>query len=152
MPSGGRGQRGRRDSPDWRVEETLFAARSNIAYTHGAFADAARFAEQAANIARSGGDLADASLQLSLAMSGHLLVGAAPEALPLAREALALARQVGAPALIATGLLALGVAIAQTDPERARECLRESLELSTALGYQSPLDLVCRVRNSLDKL
>ena len=73
-------------------------------------------------------------------MSGHLLVGAAPEALPLAREALALARQIGAPALIATGLLALGVAIAQTDPERARECLRESLELSTALGYQSPLD------------
>ena len=47
---------GRRDSPDWRVEETICAARSNIAYTHGAFADAARFAEQAANIARSGGD------------------------------------------------------------------------------------------------
>ena len=32
--------------------------------------------------------------------------------------------------------------VAETDPEQARACLRESLELSTALGYQSALDLV----------
>ncbi len=135
----------RRDIPDWRVEETICAARSNIAYTHGAFADAARLSEQAAGLARAGGDLADASLQLGLAASGHLLIGAAPEAVPLAREALALARKIGAPALIATSLLALGVAIAQTDPDRARACLRESLELSTALGYQNWIDHVWAV-------
>ncbi len=43
----------RRDTPDWRVEETVCAARSNIAITTGAFADAARLAEQAAGIARA---------------------------------------------------------------------------------------------------
>ena len=55
---------------------------------------------------------------------------------PLAREALTLARQIGDPALIASGLLAVGITVVETDPEQARACLRESLELSTALGYQ----------------
>jgi hypothetical protein len=128
----------RRGTPDWRVEETICAAQSNIAITTGAFADTARFAEQAAGIARAGGDLADASLQLAIAAGGHLLVGDPPRAAELAREALALARQIGAPALIATSLLALGMA----DPDQARACLRESLELSTRLGYQSALDLI----------
>ena len=32
--------------------------------------------------------------------------------------------------------------VVETDPEQARACLRESLELSTALGYQGALDLV----------
>src|ERR1700759_4245229 len=36
----------RRDTPDWRVEETLCATRQNIAITTGAFEDAARLAEQ----------------------------------------------------------------------------------------------------------
>ena len=91
-------------------------------------------------LARTGGDLADASLQLGLAASGYLFVGDAPRAVPLAREALTLARQIGDPALIASGLLAVGMTVAETDPDRARACLRESLELSTALGYQSGLD------------
>ena len=71
-----------------------------------------------------------------------MLIGDAPGAVPLANEALALARQIGAPALIATGLLAVGAAVAGTDPGQARACLRESRELSTALGYQSALDHV----------
>jgi hypothetical protein len=132
----------RRDTPDWRVEETLCAARQNIAITTGAFAEAGRLAEQAAGIARAGPDLADASLELTIAVACHLLVDDAPRAVPLARQALALARQVGAPALIATGLLAVGLAVADTDPGQARACLRESRELSTTLGYQSAIDLV----------
>jgi len=131
----------RRDSPDWRVEATVCAARSNIANTRGALAEAADFAEQAAGLARAGGDLADASIQLTIAVGGHVFAGDAAAAVPLAREALALARQTGAPALIATGLLAVGVAVADTDPSQARACLRESRELSTALGYQSAFDL-----------
>jgi predicted ATPase/class 3 adenylate cyclase len=127
-------------TPDWRVEETICAARQNIATTRGAFADAARLAKRAAGIARAGGDLADASVELTFAVVGHLLVGDAPGAVLLAREALALARQVGAPALIATGLLAVGAAVADTDPGQARARLRESRELSTALGYQSAVD------------
>src|SRR6185369_9394971 len=85
------------DPPDWRVEEDILAARANNAMTAGAFADTARLAEQAAGIARAGGDLADASLELTFAVAGHLMVGDAPAAVPLANEALALARQAGAP-------------------------------------------------------
>jgi hypothetical protein len=59
---------------------------------------------------------------------------------PLAREALTLARQIGAPALIATGLLIVGTSVVETDPEQARAYLRESLELSTALGHQTWVD------------
>jgi predicted ATPase/class 3 adenylate cyclase len=131
-----------RDTPDWRVEETICATRSNIAFTTGAFADAARLAEQAAGLARAGGDLADASLELGIAAAGQVLVDDAARAVPLANEALALARRIGAPALVATGLLAVGLAVAETDPGQARACLRQSRELSTALGYQSALDLV----------
>jgi len=128
-------------SPDWRVEEATCAVRANIANTTGAFADAARLAEQAAGLARAGGDLADASVLLSVVAVRHVLAGDAPTAVPLAREALALARQIGTPALIATGLLAVGVAAAGTDPDQARTCLRESRELSAALGHRNALDL-----------
>jgi hypothetical protein len=124
----------RRAIRDWRVEETICAARQNIAITTGAFTDAARFAEQAAGIARTGGDLADTSVQLAMAVACYVLAGEAPTGLPLAKEALALARQLGAPALIASALLEVGAAVAQTDPEHARACLRESRELSAALG------------------
>ena len=132
----------RRDTPDWRVEETVCDAHASIALTTGAFAGAACHAEQAASLARARGDLADASAQLSLAASRYVLAGDAPVAVPLAREALALARQIGAPALIATGLLAVGLASAVTDHGQARACLTESRELSTALGYHSARDLV----------
>src|SRR5262249_15110250 len=53
-----------------------------------------------------------------------------------------LARQIGAPALIATALLAVRAAVGGTDPGPARAGRRESRELSTALGYQSPRGLV----------
>jgi hypothetical protein len=132
----------RRDSHDWRVEEVVCDARSMIAVTVGAFADSARLSERAADLARAGGDLAEASLQLGMAAAGYLFVGDAPRAVPLAREALTLARQVGDPALIASGLLAVGTTVVETDPEHARAYLRESLELSTAVGYQGALDLV----------
>jgi hypothetical protein len=131
----------RQASPDWRVEETICAARQNIAMTTGAFADAARLAEQAAGIARAGGDLADASIELGRAVNLYVLAGDDPAAVPLATEALVLARQIGAPALIATSLLSVGLAVAETDPAQARACLRESRELSAVLGYQSGYDL-----------
>ena len=69
-----------------------------------------------------------------------MLVGNTRAAVPLANQAVALARRIGAPALVATGLLAVGLAVAGTDPEQARACLRESRELSTALAYNSLID------------
>ena len=53
-----------------------------------------------------------------------------------------MARQIGDPAHIATGLLYVGATVVATDPEQARAYLSESLELSTALGYQGAIDLV----------
>src|SRR4029450_12241078 len=53
----------RRDPHDWRVEEVICESRTNIAFTAGALADGARLSEQAAAIARTGGDLADTSRQ-----------------------------------------------------------------------------------------
>jgi len=132
----------RRDPPDWRVEETICAARSNIAVTTGAFADAARLAERAADLARAGGDLADTAVHFTMAVACYVLAGDAPRGVPLANEALTLARQIGDPALIATALLEVGAAVVETDPEQARAYLRQSRELSTALGYQSARDLV----------
>jgi predicted ATPase/class 3 adenylate cyclase len=131
----------RQAAPDWRVEATICAARQNIAAATGAFTDAAHLAERAAGLARAGGDLADASVDLATAAVAHVLAVDDPGAVPLASEALALARQIGAPALVATSLLAVGLAVAETDPARAGACLRESRELSVALGYQSGYDL-----------
>jgi hypothetical protein len=91
---------------------------------------------------RVGGDLADASVELTFAASYHLLSDNAAAAVPLATEALALARQIGARALIATGLLAVGAAVAETDPDRGRACLRESRELSAALSHHSGIDFL----------
>jgi len=130
----------RQATPDWRVEEVICGARSNTAFTTGAFADVARLNERAAGLARAGGDLADTSYHLGSAAAGYLLVGDAPKAVPLAHEALTLAWQIGDAAHIATGLLYVGATVVATDPERARAYLSESLELSAALGYQSWVD------------
>ena len=113
----------RQGSPDWRVEETICAALYSIAITVGAFADAARLAEQAARLALAGGDLADASVHLTMAVADHLVIGDAPTATPLANEAVSLAREVGAPALITSSQLAFGATVASTDPSQARACL-----------------------------
>jgi predicted ATPase/class 3 adenylate cyclase len=129
-------------SPDWRVVEVVCATRQNIAITVGAYAEAARFGEEAAGIARAAGDLGDTSVQLAMAVACHVLAGTAPDGVPLATEALALARRLGAPALIASALLEVGAAVVQIDPEQGRACLRESRELTATLGYESALDLV----------
>jgi predicted ATPase/class 3 adenylate cyclase len=132
----------RQSSPDWRVEETICAARSSIAITAGAFADAARLAEQAARLAQAGGDLADASVHLTMAVAVHLVVGDAPTAALVANEAVTLARQANAPALITSSLLAVGATVAGTEPGRARACLNEGRKLGATLGYHSARDLV----------
>jgi hypothetical protein len=77
-------------------------------------------------------------MQLTIAVADRVIIGDIPGAVPLARRALALARQTGAPALVATSLLAMGVAVAVTDPSQARACLHESRELSTASATTAP--------------
>ena len=63
-------------------------------------------------------------------------------AAPLVRDGLALAREVGASALVATALLSMGVSVAGTDPGQARAYLSESREISAIVGHHSAMDLI----------
>ena len=67
-----------------------------------------------------------------------MFVGDAPMAVPLAREALTLTRQAGDRALIASGLLAVGTTVVQTDPEQARACLREASSSARPSAIKAP--------------
>jgi predicted ATPase len=119
------------------VENLVCQARADRALVRGAFADAVAFSEQAAGIARANGNLAVASVNLANAAWVRTIAGDAPGAVPLATEALTYARRVGMPYAIANGLLVLGIALADTDPDQARACLNEGLERSAALGYEN---------------
>ena len=108
----------RHHSPDWRVEETVCVSplkHSVLVPARSPTPPASPSGQRGP--ARTGGDLADASVLLTVAAGGYVLAGDAPRGVPLAKEALALARQVGAPTLIATALLAVGAAVAPTDAE-----------------------------------
>jgi predicted ATPase/class 3 adenylate cyclase/DNA-binding SARP family transcriptional activator len=123
--------------PDWNVENLVWQARADSALIRGAFTDAAAFYEQAAEIGRANANLAVASLNLSFAAWARTIAGDALNAVPLAHEALTLARQIDRNYAIITGLLVLGTAVADTDPGHARACLTESLERSAELGYEN---------------
>jgi hypothetical protein len=115
---------------------------SGTSMSRNAQRNAAPFAEQAAGLARAGGDRADASIEFCLAAVRHVLAGNAPAAVPLAREGLALAREVGAPAIVATALLGMGLSVAGTDPGQARAYLSESREISATVDHHSAMDLI----------
>jgi hypothetical protein len=106
----------------------------------GQFADAVAFSEQAADIARANGNLTVASVNLALA-AWYSSTGDTSGAVPLAVEALALARQSDMPYAITNGLQVLGIALADTDPDEARACLSESVERSATLGYENAHNL-----------
>jgi hypothetical protein len=122
---------------DSDVENLVCQARADVAMTRGAFADAVAYNEQAADIARADGKLAVASVNLAFAAWFCTIAGNETGAVPLAVEALALARQADMPYVLITALLVLGNALADTDPDQARACLDESLDRSAALGYEN---------------
>jgi predicted ATPase/class 3 adenylate cyclase len=122
---------------DSYVENLVCQARADVAMTRGAFADAVAFNAQAADIARANGKLAVASVNLAFAAWFCTIAGNETGAVPLAVEALALARQADMPYVLITALLVLGNALADTDPDQARACLDESLDRSAALGYEN---------------
>jgi hypothetical protein len=119
------------------VENLVCQARADSALVRGAFADSVAFSEQAAEVARANGNLAVAAVNLAEAAQSSTFAGDDGAAVPLAFEALALARQVGMPNAIIYALLILGIALADTDPDEARACLSEGLDRSTELGYEN---------------
>ena len=135
---------------DSDVENLVCQARADVAMSRGAFADAVAYNKQAADIARTNGKPAVASVNLAFAAWFCTIAGDETAAVPLAGEALALARQADMPYVLITALLVLGNALADTDPDQARACLDESLDRSAALGYENTNTLglafvLCRV-------
>jgi predicted ATPase/class 3 adenylate cyclase len=123
------------------VEHLVCQARADIEMVRGAFADAVAYDQQAAAIARANGNLAVAAVSLAFAAWMRTIAGPATGAVPMAVESLALAREAGMPYAIITGLLVLGIALADTDRDEARACLTESLERSATLGYENANNL-----------
>jgi predicted ATPase/DNA-binding SARP family transcriptional activator len=126
---------------DSGVENLVCQARADIAMMRGAFADAVSYNEHAAHIARADGNLAVASVNLAFAAWVCTIAGDEAGAVPLAVEALALARQADMPYALITALLVLGIALADTDPDQARACLDESLDRRATLGYENANNL-----------
>jgi predicted ATPase/class 3 adenylate cyclase len=123
------------------VENLVCQARADIAMVRGSFADAVAYDERAAAIARANGNLAVAAVSLAFAAWMRTIAGPATGAVPMAVESLAMAREVGMPYAIITGLLVLGIALADTDRDEARACLTESLERRATLGYENANNL-----------
>jgi len=122
---------------DPRVEWYLTTAEGLLAIARGEYAEAARSFERGVDAMRRAG-LPGAYISLQLAHTAALRTSAGDPggAVPLAEEALSIARSTGMPTAIAGALLALGVAVADTNPAEARACLEESLEIGGALGYE----------------
>jgi hypothetical protein len=107
----------------------------------GDWPGAALHAERAAEIYRHAGRLADTARSLSGAAGCYALAGDPGTAIPLATEALALAREVAIPLHIVMCLGALANALADRDPERAQALLREGLDISATVHHESTVQL-----------
>jgi predicted ATPase len=127
--------------PDGSVDARVHSARSSVAMAVGDWLGAALYSERAAGIYRQAGRVADTARSLSGAAGCHALAGDPDAAVPLATEALALARQVAVPLLIVMCLGALANALADRDPQRARMLLRESLDISATVHHESTVQL-----------
>jgi hypothetical protein len=127
--------------PDGSVDADVHGARSALCQSVGDWHGAALHAESAAEIYRQAGRLADTARTLSAAAGCHALAGDPDAAIPLATEALALAREVAIPLHIVMCLGALANGLADRDPQRARALLREGLDISATVHHESTVQL-----------
>jgi predicted ATPase/class 3 adenylate cyclase len=127
--------------PNRRVDEWVATARQGLAFSAGAFPDAARFAEQAAEIGRVTGRLFELATGLAAAATWHTMAGDPETALPLATEGLAVARRLGTPSAIGLNLAALAGALADSDPDRATALLREDIQRWSSLDYENAAEI-----------
>jgi predicted ATPase len=128
--------------PDWRTEFVIEGARGVGALVVGSHEDAAVHHERAAGIARAAGAIGRVAFELGAAAVEWALAGDAHVAATLGSEGLALARQTRMPLAIAWNLNGLALALADSDPERARALLTESRALGSTLGYENSQDVI----------
>ena len=126
----------RRLGSDPDVDVLVSAARGVQAIAIGAWDDAAAETEHTVELARSGRNDDHVIDLLTGASFAHTMAGNPDAGARLASEALDLARRSGASAFIAHSLTALADALAEREPQRARELLTESLELRATFEFQ----------------
>jgi predicted ATPase len=123
--------------PDGLVDSMLGPPRSMVAVNRGLWHDAAVEAERNAELNRSAGRLHFAASSLAAAGHCHAMAGDSDTGIPLATEALVLARQVGMPYIIGLALASLASSLAERDPQRARALLRELQQFSETTSYEN---------------
>jgi len=95
---------------DWELEATAYTTRAGVASARGAFAEAAQMMTEAAEFARSADTARSkfmAGFWLQSAAMNYTMAGNAEAGEPFAADAVAIARETGAPSLIALTLVAL---------------------------------------------
>jgi predicted ATPase/class 3 adenylate cyclase len=120
-------------------------ARGALAFSIGDWDELIYLEETAAREAAAAGMAADSANALVATALGHTMAGNTDAAVPYAGEALALARDVGAPTLIAGALSALAGALADQDPQRAQALLRENRQLRATLGFENANEITSAV-------
>jgi predicted ATPase len=93
--------------------------------------------EQAAKTAQEDGRDDDLAQAFVSAANSYTMAGDPQAGVNIAKQALELARAAGAPMLTVLALVALGGALAESDPEQARRLLEEGLTLSNSLGIET---------------
>ena len=123
--------------PDPLIEVMPFFVRGNIAMSRGDFSETAAILVEVAGINRAAGKIGSAATNLGAAASSYALAGEIDMAVGFASEGMALARQSGMPTAIAINLAALASALAEREPERGRDLVRENMNQRARLGYNN---------------
>jgi predicted ATPase/class 3 adenylate cyclase len=121
--------------PPLEIDVLTLQAESSLAA--GAYDDAVLAYTRAAELASTEGYPGVAAIFLAYSVSSDLIRGGEPEgATAKAERSMALARQSDMPGAIVIALNVLALALAVSDPHRARGLLQESAELSTQPGHE----------------
>jgi predicted ATPase/class 3 adenylate cyclase len=119
--------------PDNDVDWIVCIARANLAAAAGQFSEAAAYAQRAVEFNRAAGRPAHVAIFLGGAASYYAFAGETEAAVRLAAEGLEVARTIGMRRALAMNTATLAGALADQNPERARDLLEESLEYSDEL-------------------
>jgi predicted ATPase/class 3 adenylate cyclase len=119
------------------VEYLIAVARNARLVALGQWRESAGYGEQAAATAREDGRESQAAIGLAAAATGYTMAGDPQAGVGVARQALELARAVGAPTIIALCLVALAGTLAGSDPPAARRLLEEAFALRESLDIES---------------
>jgi hypothetical protein len=120
-----------------QVEFLVAAARETRLMAIGEWRESVGYGEQAARIAREDNRMVEAAAALAGAATGCTMAGDLDVGMGLAEAALELARAGGAPAVVASCLVALAGTLADREPRRARALLEEALALRGSLDIES---------------